>query len=41
VDFSLNNWIRRLPPELAAAHLNLDAAAIRRIPADKEVIIAG
>lgn len=41
VDFSLNNWIRRLPPQLAAAHLNLDAAAIRKIPADKEVIIAG
>ncbi len=41
VDFSLNNWIRRLPPEVATAHLNLDTAAIRKIPADKEVIISG
>jgi oxalate decarboxylase len=41
MDFSLNNWIRRLPPELVTAHLNLDGAAIRKIPADKEEVIAG
>jgi oxalate decarboxylase len=39
MDFSLNNWIRRLPPELASAHLNLDDAAIRKIPSDKLEII--
>lgn len=41
MDFSLNNWIRRLPPELVTAHLNLGDAAIRKIPADKEIVIAG
>ena len=41
VDFSLNNWIRRLPPEMVTAHLNLGPAAISKIPADKEVIITG
>jgi oxalate decarboxylase len=41
VDFSLNQWIRRMPPEMAMAHLNLDAAALRRIPAEKQEIIAG
>jgi oxalate decarboxylase len=40
-DVSLNNWIRRMPPEMAMAHLNLDAAALRRIPAQKQEIIAG
>jgi oxalate decarboxylase len=40
-DVSLNNWIRRMPPEMAMAHLNLDAAALRRIPAEKQEIIAG
>jgi len=24
VDFSLNNWIRRLPPEIVSSHLRLD-----------------
>jgi hypothetical protein len=37
----LNQWMRRPPPEAVAAHLNLDPATIARIPADKEVIIAG
>ena len=40
-DVSLNNWIRRMPPEMATAHLNLDAAALRRIPAEKQEIIGG
>ncbi|HMF53331.1 MAG TPA: cupin domain-containing protein [Edaphobacter sp.] len=38
-DISLNNWIRRLPPEMITAHLNLDAASIRKIPADKQEIL--
>jgi len=40
-DFSLNNWIRRIPPEMATAHLNLDAATLKKIPSEKQVIIAG
>ncbi|HMG01641.1 MAG TPA: cupin domain-containing protein [Edaphobacter sp.] len=38
-DVSLNNWIRRLPPEMITAHLNLDAASIRKIPAEKQEIL--
>jgi oxalate decarboxylase len=40
-DFSLNNWLRRLPPEIVTAHLHLDTAAIRKIPAEKQEVIAG
>jgi oxalate decarboxylase len=40
-DVSLNNWVRRLPPEMATAHLNLNAATIRKISAEKQEIIAG
>src|SRR6202051_947032 len=39
-DVSLNNWIRRMPPEMATAHLNLDAETLKKIPADKQEIIA-
>jgi oxalate decarboxylase len=41
MDFSMNNWIRRLPPEMVTAHLNVDEATIRKIPAEKQVVIAG
>ena len=41
MDVSLNNWIRRMPPEMATAHLNLDAATLRKIPSGKQEIIAG
>jgi oxalate decarboxylase len=41
VDVSLNNWLRRVPPEAVAAHLNLDSEQIARIPAEKELVIAG
>ncbi len=41
MDFSLNNWIRRMPPEMATAHLNLDAATLKKIPSEKQEIIAG
>jgi oxalate decarboxylase len=41
MDVSLNNWIRRMPPEIATAHLNLDAATLRKIPSGKQEIIAG
>lgn len=39
VDFSLNNWLRRLPPEMVTAHLNLNEQEIRRIPSAKELIV--
>jgi len=40
-DISLNNWIRHLPPEMATAHLNLDADALRKIPMEKLEVVAG
>jgi oxalate decarboxylase len=40
VDFSLNNWVRHLPPEMVAAHLNLKEQEIHRIPAEKLLIVA-
>jgi oxalate decarboxylase len=41
VDFSLNNWLRHLPPEAVNSHLRLSAAEIQSIPAQKTEIIAG
>jgi oxalate decarboxylase len=41
VDFSLNNWIRHLPPEMVIAHLNLDAETIRKIPTENVAVIPG
>jgi oxalate decarboxylase len=41
IDFSLNNWIRRMPPEMATSHLNLDKTALAKIPPEKQEIIAG
>jgi len=35
VDFSLNNWIRRLPPEIVSSHLRLDRNAIQTIPGER------
>jgi oxalate decarboxylase len=40
VDFSMNNWIRRLPPEMVTSHLRLDDRAIKKIPAEKQEVIA-
>ncbi len=40
MEFSLNDWIRHLPPEVVTSHLNLDADAISKIPAEKlEVLV--
>jgi len=39
LDFSMNNWIRRLPPEMVTAHLNIDEATIRKIPAENQAVI--
>ncbi|MGA7625079.1 MAG: cupin domain-containing protein [Candidatus Acidiferrales bacterium] len=38
-EISLNNWIRRMPPEMATAHLNLDADTLRKISADPGIFI--
>ena len=40
-DFSLNHWIRRLPPEMVYSHLKLDKNALRTIPAEKLEILPG
>lgn len=39
VDVSLNNWIRRLPPEAVMAHMNIDQQLIAKIPSEKELVI--
>ena len=41
IDVSLNNWIRRLPPEMASSHLNLEQDLIAKIPSEKLVVIPG
>lgn len=41
LDFSLNNWLRRLPPQMVTSHLNLSEAEIKRIPEEKQEVIAG
>src|ERR1700692_4728657 len=41
VDVSLNNWLRRLPPEAVAAHMNLSQEQIAKIPSERELVIAG
>jgi oxalate decarboxylase len=41
IDFSMNNWIRRLPPAMVTSHLNIDEAAIKKIPAENQAVIAG
>jgi len=33
-EISLNNWIRRLPPEMVTSHLNLDADTLSKIPSE-------
>jgi len=35
LDFSLNNRLRHLPPEMVTSHLGLDRNAIQTIPAEK------
>lgn len=41
IDFSLNNWIGRMPAEMAMAHLKISETALKRIPTEKQPIIAG
>jgi oxalate decarboxylase len=41
MNFSLNNWIRRLPPEMVTSHLNLDADAVSKIPSEALDVLPG
>jgi oxalate decarboxylase len=41
MDVSVNEWLRRVPPEAVSAHLNLSKEQIAKIPAEKEYVIAG
>jgi oxalate decarboxylase len=41
MNFSLNNWLRRLPPETVTSHLNLDADTISKIPSEALDILPG
>jgi oxalate decarboxylase len=38
-EISLNNWIRRLPPEMVTAHLKLNPSDISKISADPGIFI--
>ncbi|HMF63765.1 MAG TPA: cupin domain-containing protein, partial [Edaphobacter sp.] len=38
-DVSLDQWIRRLPPQMAKEHLHLDRTDIEKIPDRKSVVI--
>jgi oxalate decarboxylase len=38
-DVSLNNWIRRVPPEMAEAHLKLAAASVAKAPSERNQIL--
>jgi oxalate decarboxylase len=40
-DLALSEWLTHTPPELVAAHLNLDKATMDAIPKDKPLIMPG
>jgi oxalate decarboxylase len=40
-DLALSEWLTHTPPELVAAHLNLDKATLDAIPKDKPLIMPG
>jgi oxalate decarboxylase len=40
-EISLNTWMRRLPPEMVTAHLNLDEADLSRIPGQNLEVVPG
>jgi oxalate decarboxylase len=41
MNFSLNNWLRHLPPEMVTSHLNLDAETISKIPSAALDVLPG
>ncbi len=38
-DVSLNQWLRRVPPQMVQAHLGFDQASLAKIPAEKMEIV--
>jgi oxalate decarboxylase len=38
-DLALSEWLSHTPPELVAAHLNLDKATLEALPKDKPLIV--
>jgi oxalate decarboxylase len=40
-DISFSEWLAHTPPELVAAHLNIDQATLNAIPKEKLVIVPG
>jgi len=40
LDFSLNNWIRHVPPEMVTAHLKLTSTETATIPVEKLAVLA-
>ncbi len=38
-DFSMNNWLRRLPQQMVRSHTNLSNNEIQRIPSEKQEVI--
>jgi oxalate decarboxylase len=38
-DFSFDQWVRRLPPEIIKNHLNIDRADWEKIPGDNKAVI--
>ena len=41
MNFSLNNWLKRLPPKMVTSHLNLDADSLSRIPSEALDVLPG
>ena len=39
-DIALNQWIRRLPTQIASEHLNLSASELEQIPEKNGAVIA-
>jgi len=40
-DLALSEWLSHTPPELVAAHLNLDQATLDAIPRNEPLIVPG
>ena len=40
-DVSLRQWMALTPPELVAAHLNIEAGVVSALPKDKPVVVGG
>ena len=41
MNFSLNNWLKRLPPKMVTSHLNLDADTLSKIPSEALDVLPG